>query len=130
MSKIGQKIVLFIEAGFQIEYLIALAWDSSFECNKPGSDWSNTSFKRRLEIHYKPSYDEFSVSYKAGYLFMNRSAIDEDAGSEVLKVLELEKSSLQMTGDRYPEYNSDEEFNSLQLKLIHEIREKGFGLFV
>ena len=61
---------------------------------------------------------------------MNRSAIDEDAGSEVLKVLELEKSSLQMTGDRYPEYNSDEEFNSLQLKLIHEVREKGFGLFV
>ena len=39
MSKIGQKIVLFIEAGFQIEYLIALALDSSFECNKPSSDW-------------------------------------------------------------------------------------------
>ena len=33
--KIGQKIVLFIEAGFQIEYLIALAWNSSFECISP-----------------------------------------------------------------------------------------------
>ena len=61
---------------------------------------------------------------------MNRSAIDEDAGSEVLKVLELEKSSLQMTGDRDPEYNSYEEFDNLQVKLIHEIREKRFGLFV
>ena len=91
---------------------------------------SNTSLERHLEIHYKPSYDEFSVSYKAGYLFMNRSAIDEDAGSEVSKVLELEKSSLQMTGDRDPEYNSYEEFDNLQVKLIHEIREKRFGLFV
>ena len=61
---------------------------------------------------------------------MNRSAIDENAGSEVLKVLELGKSSSQITGDRDPEYNSYEELESHQSKLIQDFREKGFGLFV
>ena len=61
---------------------------------------------------------------------MNRSAIDEDEGSEVLKVFELKKSSWQMTGQADPRYNTDEELHSLELKLIHERREKGIGLFI
>ena len=61
---------------------------------------------------------------------MNRSAIDEDAGSEVLKVLELEKSSLIMTGERDPEYNTYEELDSLLVKIVQEKKEKGFGLIV
>ena len=69
------------------------------------------------------------VSPKAGYFFMNRSAIDEDEGSEVLKVFELEKSSLEMTG-AFPEFNTFEELESLQLKLMQERREKGIGLFI
>ena len=61
---------------------------------------------------------------------MNRSAIDEDEGSEVLKVFELKKSSWQMTGQADPRYNTYEEWHSLGLKLIQERREKGIGLFI
>ena len=77
------------------------------------------------------------VSPKAGYLFMNRSAIDEDAGSEVLKVLELEKSSLQMMDwanpyesnwEKYWRWSSRWTNRTLQLKTMQKRREKGIGL--
>ena len=57
------------------------------------------------------------TSTKAGYLFMNRSAIDEDAGSEVLKILELERSSLKMSRPENQEYNN----------LKKERNQKGIG---
>ena len=40
----------------------------------------------------KPNF-KFRVSSKAGYLFMNRAAVDEDDQCEILKIFELEKTS-------------------------------------
>ena len=41
----------------------------------------------------KPSEEKCFVSSKAGYLFMNRAAVDEEDQSEILKIFELERSS-------------------------------------
>ena len=46
------------------------------------------------ENHNRPNDDAFYIAHKAGYLPMNRTVINEDAGSEILKILELKKSSL------------------------------------
>jgi len=65
---------------------------------------------------------------------MNRSAIDEDEGSEVLKVLKLEKSSLQMTDWANPYESKWDTWTkrwtnrTLQLKAMQKRREKGIGL--
>ena len=46
-----------------------------------------------LENNHKPSEYKCYVSSKAGYLFMNRAAVDEEDQSEILKIFELEKAS-------------------------------------
>ena len=45
----------------------------------------------------KPSEEKFLVASKAGYLFMNRAAVDEEDQSEILKIFELEKASWEMS---------------------------------
>lgn len=57
---------------------------------------------------------------------MNLSAIDEDAGSEVLKVLELEKSSHKLSWGYDPSYGSNPEYKNLE----KERDEKGIGCFI
>ena len=61
-----------------------------------------------LENQYKPNDDKFMISPKAGYSFMNKSAIDEDAGSEVLKILELGKTLWKISDSKDPEYKNFE----------------------
>ena len=46
----------------------------------------------------KPCEEKFLVSSKAGYLFMNRAAVDEEDQSEILKIFELEKKLLGYPG--------------------------------
>ena len=65
-----------------------------------------------FEIQYlgdpkKPSDKKFTVPSKAGYLFMNRAAVDEDDQCEILKIFELEKTSMDMN-DRYNEVFEDQ----------------------
>ena len=48
------------------------------------------------------------VSSKAGYLFMNRAAVDEEDQSEILKIFELEKTSWAMSDPNHPEYENFE----------------------
>ena len=50
----------------------------------------------------------WSTPSKIGHLFMNRFAVDEHAGSEILMVLELGKSSRNMYNPRLPEYKNFE----------------------
>ena len=57
----------------------------------------------------KPSDDKCLVSLKAGYLLMNRVAVDEEDQSEILKILELEKASREMSSPKHPEYKNFEE---------------------
>ena len=49
------------------------------------------------------------VSSKAGYLFMNRAAVDEEDKSEILKIFELEKASEEMWHPKHPNYENFEE---------------------
>ena len=63
-----------------------------------------------FDLHYfgnlpKPSEDKWMVPSKAGYLFMNRAAVDEDDQCEILKIFELEKTSGKMWNDDHPEYD-------------------------
>ena len=44
-----------------------------------------------LVLFIEPSDKAHRTPLKAGHLFMNRFAIDEDAGFEIINVLELEK---------------------------------------
>ena len=54
----------------------------------------------------KPSEEKWNISSKAGYLFMNRAAVDEEDQSEILKIFELQKASEKMTYPRHPEYKN------------------------
>ena len=56
-------------------------------------------------VLFTESFDDaWSTPLKAGNLLMNRFAIDEDAGSEILKIFELEKTSNEMSNDNDPKY--------------------------
>ena len=59
-----------------------------------------------LENNHKPYEDKWNVSSKAGYLFMNRAAVDEEDQSEILKIFELEKTSREMWDSDDSEYEN------------------------
>ena len=61
-----------------------------------------------IVLFIEPSDDAFFAHSKIGHLFMNRFAIDEDAGFEILNVLELEKSSFKMSNPLDPKYKNYE----------------------
>ena len=61
-----------------------------------------------IVIFIEPSDDAFNTPSKIGHLFMNRFAIDEDAGFEILNVLELEKTSYKMSRPKDPKYKNYE----------------------
>ena len=46
---------------------------------------------QKIVLFIEPSDKAHRTPLKAGHLFMNRFAIDEDAGFEIINVLELEK---------------------------------------
>ena len=63
-----------------------------------------------FDLHYlgnlqKPNEEKCLVSSKAGYLFMNRAAVDEEDQCEILKIFELEKTSREMMDDEHDEYD-------------------------
>ena len=59
-----------------------------------------------LGNNQKSSEEKFIVSSKAGYLFMNRAAVDEEDQCEILKIFELERSSGKMCWPKHPEYEN------------------------
>ena len=63
---------------------------------------------QRIILFIEPNDDTFYTSSKIGHLFMNRFAIDEDAGFEILNVLELEKTSYKMSRSKDPKYKNYE----------------------
>ena len=56
----------------------------------------------------KPSEEKFIVASKAGYLFMNRAAVDEEDKCEILKIFKLEEASRKMWYSKHPEYEKFE----------------------
>ena len=63
---------------------------------------------QKIVLFIEPNDDAFWTPLKIGHLFINRFAIDEDAGFEIVEVLELEKTSLRMSEPRHPEYKNFE----------------------
>ena len=49
-----------------------------------------------MVLFVEPNDDEFLSSRKIANLFMNRFAIEEDAGFEISNIVELRKSSFEM----------------------------------
>ena len=72
----------------------------------------------KIVLFIEPNEDAFSTPEKIGHLFINRFSVDEDASFEILKVLELGKSSWKMSYPDEPEYANFE----------NERKEKGMGL--
>ena len=74
---------------------------------------------QKIILFFEPNDDTFLTPSKIGHLFMNRFAVDEDAGSEILMVLELQKSSWKMFDAEHPEYeNSENERQQKGMDLI------------
>ena len=61
-----------------------------------------------IVLFIEPHDDAFHTPFKIGNLFMNRFAIDEDAGFEILNVLELEKTSYKISRSKDPKYKNYE----------------------
>ena len=60
----------------------------------------------------EPSHREFETPLKIGNLFTNRFAIDEDASSEIVKIVELDKKS---TAVSWKEYQNDLYYKGMNL---------------
>ena len=60
---------------------------------------------QKIILFIEPNDDAWQTPVKIGNLIMNRSVVEEDAASEVLKIFELEKTSYELSHPRY-KYNS------------------------
>ena len=63
---------------------------------------------QKIVLFIEPHDDAFCTPSKIGHLFMNRFAVDEDPGFEIVKVLELEKASQAMSNKNHSEYKNFE----------------------
>ena len=59
---------------------------------------------QKIVLFIEPNDDAFITPSKIGHLFMNRFAIDEEPGFEIVKVLELVKTSMAMSRPQHHEY--------------------------
>ena len=74
---------------------------------------------QKIVLFIEPNDDAFFTPSKIGHLFMNRFAVDEDPGFEILKVLELEKTSVAMSYPEDPGYkNFEKERNQKGIDLM------------
>ena len=73
---------------------------------------------QKIVLFIEQNDDAFMTPSKIGHLFMNRFAVDEDPGFEIVKVLELGNTSLAMFHPKHPEYE----------KFENERKQKGIDL--
>ena len=75
---------------------------------------------QKIVLFIEPSEDPFSTPLKIGTILMNRFAVDEASASEILKIVELEKTSHKMYYAGMSEYKNFEE----------ERKQKGMDLII
>ena len=64
---------------------------------------------QKIILFIEPNNDAWQTPLKIGNLIMNRSVVEEDAASEVLKIFELGKTSVKMSNpDLSSEYKNFE----------------------
>ena len=80
----------------------------------------------KIVLFIEPNDDAFYTPCKIGNLFMNRFAVGEDTASEIVKIFELDKTSLKISRPKDPEYkNLEEETKQKGMDLInHESSSK------
>ena len=59
---------------------------------------------QKIVLFIEPNDDACLTPLKIGNLFMNRFAVEEDAASEVSKIFELEKISIEMSDPENPRF--------------------------
>ena len=62
----------------------------------------------KIVLFIEPNDNAFYKPMNIGHLFMNRFAIDEEAGLEIINVLELEKTSVDISYIKNAQYKSNE----------------------
>ena len=73
----------------------------------------------KIVLFIEPNDNAFYEPLKIGHLFINRFAIDEEAGFEIINVLELEKTSVDISYRKNAEYKNH----------VNERMIKGMGLW-
>ena len=76
---------------------------------------------QKIVLFIEPFDDACLTPLKIGNLFMNRFAVEEDAASEILKILELEKTSLKISW-------SESKYNPEYKNFEKERKQKGMDL--
>ena len=64
---------------------------------------------QKIVLFIEPSVEAWRTPFKSGHLFMNRFSIEEEANFEIIKILELGKSSWKMADSDHSEYSNFEE---------------------
>ena len=109
--------VIFIQCVlFAINFIMRFIIDSDFDFQQIREKMPKSSEK--IVLFIEPNDEVWDTPSKIGHLFMNRFAVDEDPGFEIVKVLELEKTSLAMSNPENPEYK----------KFENERKQKGIDL--
>ena len=78
-----------------------------------------SKIKQKIVLFIEPSDNAHDTPLKIGNLFMNRFAVDEEAASEILKIFELEKTSLEMSSPEHPNYKNFAEERKQKGKDLH-----------
>ena len=73
---------------------------------------------QKIVLFIEPNDDTWCTPLKIGHLFMNRFTINKNASFEIVKVLELEKTSFEMSNQENPEYEN----------FVNERTQKGIDL--
>ena len=63
---------------------------------------------QKIVVFIEPNDEAFIRPFKLGNLFMNRFAIDEAEGFEILKICQLEKTSWKISWPKCSEYHDCE----------------------
>ena len=61
---------------------------------------------KKIVLFIEPIDDAWATPLKIGRIFMNRFAIDENSSFEIVKVLELAKTSMALSFPKHPEYKN------------------------
>ena len=61
---------------------------------------------QKIVLFIEPIDELWFTPLKNGNLFMNRFAVCEDAACEILKIFEVEKTSLEMSYHKHPSYKN------------------------
>ena len=74
---------------------------------------------QKIVLFIEPIDELCLTPLKIGNLFMNRFAVDEEAASAILKIFELEKTSLEMSYHQHSNYKNFAEERKQKGKDLH-----------